>query len=342
MYAPVRKPEISQGGRRHVITSLVLLLTVVLGGVVGYILIENMDFTNALYMTVIIISTVGLREVQPLGTGGVYFTIALIVTGVSAMLFFLASVFELVLNEYLGDIWGRRRMKSNIAKHVDHYIVCGYGRVGRSVAEELSAQGKPLVVIEMDGEHVRHCADDGFAVIHGDATDSEVLEEAGIEKATGLVSALRSDADNLYVVLSARVIRPDILLVARADQPEAEKKLVLVGADRVILTHHIAGKRMANLMIRPGACEFLDMVVGGNLPEYQLIELGVTRNTPLHEKTIRGTRLRENTGVTILSIKKMGQEAFNPNPSPDTLIEEGDILILIGTPEQMESVETGA
>ncbi len=340
MYVPVKKPEVSQGGR-HVRTSLIMLLMVVLAGVVGYVLIENMDFTRALYMTVIIISTVGLKEVQRLGTGGIYFTIALIVTGVSVMLFFLASVFEFILSEYLGDIWGRSRMKSSIAKQQDHYIVCGYGRVGRSVAEELSAQGKSLVVVEMENEHVRHCADDGFAVVHGDATDSEVLEEAGIEKAAGLVSALRSDADNLYVVLSARVIRPDILLVARADQPEAEEKLLLVGADRVISPHHIAGKRMANLMIRPGACDFLDAAVSSNLPEYQLTELDVMEGTPLCGKSIRGTRLREKTGVTILSIRKKGQEAFNPNPSPDTMIKEGDILILIGTPEQMAWVEAG-
>lgn len=340
MYTPVKKSEISQGGR-HVVTSLLLLLAVMVGGVLGYILIEGMDFTKALYMTVTVVSTVGLGEVQPLGTGGIYFTIALIVTGVSAMLFFLASVFEFILSEYLGDIWGRRRMRSNIAKHEDHYIVCGYGRVGRSVAEELSAQGKSLVVIEMESEHVRHCADDGFAVVHGDATDSEVLEESGIEKAAGLVSALRSDADNLYVVLSARVIRPDILLVARADQPEAEEKLMLVGADRVISPHHIAGKRMANLMIRPGACDFLDAAVSSNLPEYQLTELDVIEGTPLCGKSIRETRLREKTGVTILSIRKKRQETFNPNPSPDAMIEEGDILILIGTPEQMIWVEAG-
>jgi voltage-gated potassium channel len=292
-------------------------------------------------MTVTVVSTVGLGEVQPLGPGGIYFTIVLIVFGVSAMLFFLASVFEFILSEYLGDIWGRSRMKSSIAKQEDHYIVCGYGRVGRSVAEELSAQGKSLVVVEMESEHVRQCTDDGFAVVHGDATDSDILEEAGIEKAAGLVSALRSDADNLYVVLSARVIRPDILLVARADQPEAEEKLMLVGADRVISPHHIAGKRMANLMIRPGACDFLDAAVSSNLPEYQLTELNVVAGMPLCSKSIRGTRLREKTGLTILSIRKKGQETFNPNPSPDTMIEEGDILILIGTPEQMATVETG-
>lgn len=335
MYVPVRKPEKTSKGGRHVVSSVLLLLAVMMAGVVGYVIIENMGFTDALYMTVIVVSTVGIKEVQPLGTGGIYFTIALIVTGVSAMLFFLASVFEFILSEYLGDIWGRRRMQSNIAKQMDHYIICGYGRVGRSVAEELSMQGKPLVVIESDLDHVEQCAEEGYAVIRGDATDSEVLKGAGIEKAVGLVSALRSDADNLYVILSARVIRPDILLVARADQPGAEDKLELVGADRVISPHHIAGKRMANLMVRPGACEFLDVVVSGNLPEYELIELSIRKSSPLRGKTIKGSRLRQETGVTILSIRKKGQETFNLSPSTDTMIEEGDVLLLIGTPEQM-------
>jgi len=156
-----------------------------------------------------------------------------------------------------------------------------------------------------------------------------------------LLSSLLSTADSGSALSAARVLMPEILLVARVDQPEAEEKLLLVGADRVISPHRIAGRRMANLMVRPGACDFLDAVVRGNLPEYQLTELEVAESSPLHGKTIRGTRLREETGVTILSIKKKGLEAFNPNPSSDTPIEEGDVLILIGTPEQMVGVKAG-
>jgi len=322
-------------GARHVIVSLCIILLVIIVGVVGYVLIEHMSFNEALFMTVITISTVGFREVRPLGTGGMYFTIVLIAMGVSAVLFFLTGLFELVLSEYLGDIWGRRKMKNSIARLENHYIVCGYGRVGRSVSEELYSQGKPFVVIERDPMVYQACVNEGHLAIHGSATDAERLTEANIDKAVGLVSALRSDADNLYVILSARVMKPDIMLVTRADQPSSEEKLELVGADRVVSPHKIAGKRMANLMIRPGACEFLDVVSAGNLPEYQLSEVSVTADSPLAGKTIAGTKLREESGVTILSVRKHGERSFNPNPPTGTLIEEGDILILIGTPEQM-------
>lgn len=331
-------PRLSQGSR-HVVIALWVLLVVLAVGVVGYILIEDMTFSQALYMTIITVFTVGFQEVHPLTTGGMYFTMAVIITGVSAMLFFLTGLFELVLGEYLGDIWGRRRMKKSISRLENHYIVCGYGRVGRSVAEELFTQGKRFVVIDKDREVFEECVDDGFLAVHGSATDSEYLVEAGIEKAVGLVSALRSDADNLYVILTARVMKPALLLVARADQPGSEGKLEMVGADRVISPHKIAGKRMANLMIRPGACEFLDVVAGGNLPEYQLSELVVTGTSHLHGKTIKETRLRETTGVAILSVRKGGEANFNPNPAAGTVIEDGDVLLLIGTPEQMAVME---
>lgn len=333
-----KDPRLSLGSR-HVVIALWVLLGVLVTGVFGYILIEDMSFTQALYMTIITVFTVGFKEVNELSTGGMYFTMGVIVTGVSAMLFFLTGLFELVLGEYFGDIWGRRRMKNSISRMENHYIVCGYGRVGRSVAEELFTQGKQFVVVEKNREAFDECVDDGFLAVHGSATDNEHLIQAGIERAVGLVSALRSDADNLYVVLTARVMKPGLLLVARADQPGSEQKLEMVGADRVISPHKIAGKRMVNLMVRPGACEFLDVVAGGNLPEYQLSELVVKGKSRFDGKTIRETSLREATGVTILSIRKAGEAAFNPNPPADTLIEDGDVLLVIGTPEQMAVME---
>lgn len=322
---------------RRVVISMFILTAVVVIGVVGYVWIEGYSFVEALYMTIIIIMTVGFGEVRPLDTAGMYFTIFVVIIGVSAMVIFLSAVFEFILSEYFG-VWGRRRMEKKISKLSDHYIICGYGRVGRSVAEELDRQGKPFVAIEIDGEAYQDCADQGHLAIHGSATDNDVLLEAGITEARGLISALKSDADNLYVILTARVMRPDLFLVARADQPGAEEKLELVGADRVISPHQIAGKRMASLMVFPGAYEFLDAVVGGNLPEYQLAELEIGSGSRLKGKTIKGSGLRENTGVTVLAVSKSSREGFNPNPSPDITIEEGDMLVLIGTPEQMAAM----
>ncbi|MBN2169428.1 MAG: TrkA family potassium uptake protein, partial [Actinobacteria bacterium] len=239
-----------------------------------------------------------------------------------------------MLSEFFG-IWGRRRMDTRISRLVDHYIVCGYGRVGRSVAGELEAQGERFVVIEIDELAYQQCVKDGFLAIKGSATDNDNLAGANIEDAQGLVSALSSGADNVYVVLSARMKNPRILLVARADEPESEEKLVLVGADRVISPHAMAGKRMANMLIRPRICEFVDVWVGGGIPEYQLTELKVSDESTFKDVSIKDTRLREKTGVTVLAIRKMGEGTFNGNPEPDIRIEEGDLLILVGTPEQM-------
>lgn len=324
---------------RHILFSVLILIGVIATGVVGYVLLEKMSFTEALYMTVITISTVGFKEVSQLGTGGMYFTIFLIVTGVSAMLFFLAGLFEFLLSEVLGDAWGRRRMMNNISKLTNHYIICGYGRVGRSVAEELAEQGKRFVVIEIDEEAHRDCVADGFYVVHGSATENDYLLSAGIERAVGLVSALRSDADNLFVALTARTLNENLLLIVRADQPESEQKLEMVGADRVISPHKIAGKRMANLLVRPGTCEFLDVAMVTNLPEFFLSEVLIGEGSGMLGRTIMETKLRERTGVTILAVRKAGEKVFNPNPSVETLIEEGDLLVLIGTPEQMSLME---
>jgi len=334
-----RKGKTPTPVRRHLAFALAILLFVIIVGVTGYMLIEGMSFTEALYMTIVTISTVGFREVRELGTGGMYFTIFIILMGVSAVLFFLAGAFEYVLSEYLGDIWGLRKMRSDIQKLKGHYIVCGYGRVGKAVAEELASQGKDFVVIEHDTLSFEQCVRDGYLAINGSATDSEVLKEAGIESAVGLVSALKSDAENLYVVLTAKVMNKDIIIIARSDEPGAEEKLEMVGADRVISPHKIAGRRMANLLVRPQVCEFIDTGVAGNLPEYHLAEHRVFEGSSLVGKTIRDCGLRDRTGVTILAIKKAGEHGFNANPEPETVIEKDDVLILIGTPEQMALFE---
>ncbi len=339
MLGNLRKRMRESRETRHVVIAFFILVGVLVVGTVGYILIEDMNFTHALYMTVITISTVGFREVQPLGTGGIYFTIVLIVLGVSAVLFFMVGIIEFILSKYIGDVWGRRRMNNVISRLKNHYIICGYGRVGRSVAEELASQSKEFVVIEKDPVVFDRCVRDGFLAIDGSATDPLVLVSAGIERAVGLVSALKSDADNLYVILTARQMRPDILLIARADQPGSEEKLDFVGADRVISPHKIAGRRMANLMLRPRACEFLDVVNAGNIPEYQLNEVSITEGSSLKGQTIKDVGLRQHTGVTVLSVREKGETAFNVNPDPETTIETGDVLIIIGTPDQMARME---
>lgn len=335
----MRRKLIESAGVRHLVFAVSILATVLVIGVVGYIIIENMDFTRALYMTIITITTVGFREVKPLGTGGMYFTMFIVVTGLGAVLFFLTGLFEFILSEYLGNLWGRRKMQNQIAKLENHYVICGFGRVGSSVAQELSDQGKKFVVIEIEEEVFELCVAEGHLCLLGSATDNEVLERARVKHAVGLVSALGTDADNLYVVLTARVLNPQALIVSRAEHAGSEEKLEMVGADRVISPHKIAGKRMANLMLRPRVCEFLDVGITGALPEYQLSEIRVNDSSLLMGMNIKDSKLREKTGVTILAVRKDTESAFNANPPPDTMMSKDDVVILIGTPEQLARME---
>lgn len=325
--------------RRGIVYGAGLLAFVLVAGTVGYVLIEGLSPLEALYTTVIVVSTVGLGRGSDLTSWGRVFTIFLIVIGVGAMLYFILNVIEFLIMEYLQEIRRRRRMIRRIEKLNDHFVVCGYGRVGESVVDELASNSARFVVVDYDEDRCQKCIDKGYFVVKGDATEVEVLIEAGVERARGIVGAFPADADNMYVAVSARELNPDLMIVVRSDKTEAESKLKRVGADRVVQTHRLAGKRMANLLLRSGVCDFLDLSMGADRPEFDLTEMSVESSSPLASKNIKETRLRERTGMTILAIKKKGEVRFNSNPSTNTVIETGDRLILIGTPEQLESLE---
>lgn len=325
--------------RRGMVYGAILLLAVIAGGVLGYVLIEEMSPLDALYTTVITISTVGLGVGPEFSTWGRVFTIFLIVVGVGAMLYFILNVIEFLIVEYLQEIRGRRKMNRKIEKFSDHFIVCGYGRVGESVSDELAGQGARFVVVDRDEERCKECVEKGYFALNGDATEVEVLKKAGVTAARGLVSAFPTDADNMYVTVSARELNPDIMIVVRSDRAEAESKLTRVGADRVVFTHGLLGKRMANLLLRSDVCDFLDLSLGGNRPEYDLTEVTVEPRSALVGRSIGETRLRERTGMTILAIRKSGELDFNSNPTTDTIIDSGDKLILIGTPDQLRKLD---
>jgi len=329
-------------GAKHLITALVIIVLVMVIGVSGYQVIAHMSFHDALYTTVTTITTVGFREVRPLGADGQYFTIFLIMVGFTSVLFFLTGLFELILGEYFGNFWRRREMEKEIGKLRKHYIVCGYGRVGSHVASELEAHGNTFVVVESDAEAYKRCVENGHLCIRGSAVENHILEEAGITTAAGLVSTLRSDADNLYVVLTARSLNKDILLISRVEMPEAESKLKMVGVDKVISPHRIAGRQMANLLFRPGVYEFIDVGMARDIPDYQISEVVIREGSSLSGKTIKESRLHEITGVTILSIKKVNEDAYTANPPSDTRIEYGDKVLLIGTTEQLAKVNSQA
>ncbi len=249
-------------------------------GVFGYMIIEGWSFLDALYMTIITLSTVGYEEVHSLSTAGKVFSILLIIGGVGVMLYTLTAIVQYLIEGRFANIFGRRRMKEKISKLKKHVILCGYGQVGQEVARVFNDEGIPFVIIELDQEAIDKAVNADYLYLQGNATSDELLKEAGIQKARALVSALGSDADNLYVTLSAREMRPDLFIVARAAVEESEPKLKRAGADRTMSPYRIGGRRLAMLTLRPLVVDFVDTTMHSQGRELVLENIKVLSGSP--------------------------------------------------------------
>ncbi|MHB8781523.1 MAG: potassium channel family protein [Candidatus Geothermincolia bacterium] len=325
--------------RRRIDLAALIVLALLGIGTAGYMLIEDMSLTQGLYMTVITISTVGFREVKALGTGGMYFTIFLIVSGVGSLFFLLGGLLESLLEGLFGEFLGRRRMSQRITKMEGHYIICGYGRVGENVARELARTGKQFTILERENEGAAKAMRAGYPTIRGDSTSAEVLEEAGVRRAAGLVSALHNDADNLLVTLTAHSLNPDLFIVTRSVYPESVEKLRFAGANRIISPYELSGRRMATLLLSPAISDFLDIVAQGGPLEFRLAEFEVGQASELAGKLIGDSAVKSHTGAMILAVRKDPGHLFDTNPDKNTLLEAGDLLIAMGTGEQLSELE---
>lgn len=306
-------------------------------GVIGYTYIEGWPWLDALYMTVVTLSTVGYGEVHELSNAGMVFSIVLIVFGVGVMLYALTTIVQYLIEGQFANIWGRRRMKEKISKLKGHVILCGYGQVGRQVARVFEREKTLFVVIEHNEEALAKAADAGYLYLEGNATSDEVLKEAGIERARALVAALGTDADNLYVTLSARELRPDLFIVARASVEESEPKLQRAGADRTMSPYRIGGRRMAMLTLRPLVVDFIDTTMHSGGRELVLENVKVWSGSPVEGKTVREVE-QQYGGVSILAVRKKDDRLL-ANPSQETLLESEDELVIIGTHEQLRVLE---
>ena len=328
------RPDLAMGTRR--VQRGVLLLTTVVGiGVLGYSLI-GLDPVDAFYQTIITVSTVGYREVgdQAGSTGYRLFTVFVILGGVGTALYTLGVLLETLVEGTLTDHLWRRRMERTISAMSGHVIVCGWGRVGRTIARDIAASGRDVVVVEMDPERV---AAIDVPFVEGDATDDNVLSAASIEHAGALVAALDSDAANLYVTLTGRSARPDLFIVARARVESAEAKLTQAGANRVVNPQHIGGERIAAMVLQPAVADFLDVVMHDGSLEFRLAEVEVHAGSPVAGLSLRDAHLRDRTGALVLAMRD-GAGSFRTNPTPDTVIEAGEVLIAIGTTAQLKAL----
>ncbi len=311
---------------------------VTLVGTLGFVILEGWGALDAFYMTIITLSTVGFGEVHPLTTAGKVFTTALIMTGVVIVAFTASAVAQNILSGELTGRLQRKRMQKDIDALHGHYVICGFGRVGSQVAQELTARGKTCVIIESAAEQLeRIAADNAYHFVHGDAIDDDVLERAGITRATGLVVATGDDATNLFVTLSARTLNAKLTIVARTNHPSSNGKLRQAGANHVISPYTISGQRIAAQLLTPSITDFLDVVMHSGDLELWLEECPVTAGSQLHSQRVAGADLQNRSGANVLAVRKSGGK-LDTDLSSASLIEAGDTLIALGTRTQLQAL----
>lgn len=333
-----------QAALRRVRRAVLLLAAVTVIGTAGYMLLMGWSLLDALYMTVITVGTIGYEEVHDLSNdpAGRLWTIVLIIGGVGSLAYAASTVGEFIIEGTVRGYFQRRRMEAAIDKLSGHYILCGYGRVGREIADEFATEGVDFVVIDREESNIEECLQKGYLALLGDASEDELLEQVGVRRAKGLVAALGSDADNMFVVVSAREMDPDLYIVARVESHTSAHKLKIAGADRTLSPYAVGGRRLARMTIHPFIVDYLDMITSGDEEEglrFRLEEFEVDAGSPLVDRTVGQLRAaEEETGARLLAIRHKDNR-FNTNPSADDKILPGDVLIVLGTREQVTRIE---
>ncbi len=320
---------------------VVLLLLVLISGTIGYTVI-GLSLLDSVYQTVITVSTVGFREVEldgGISTSYKLFTIALVLFGAGTVLYTLGLVLETVLEGRLSDTIGRRRMQNRIDQLSDHVIVCGWGQVGQAIGAYVMRTGSDVVVIDRSEERLSEAP--GHLVVVGDATQDDILMAAGIDRAATLISALDHDADNLFVTVSARALRPDLQIVSRALDRRTEEKLRRAGASRVVNPHELGGSRMAALALHEYVAEFLDVMVHDQDWSTRLEQVKVTEDSPFAGRSLAQCDIRSLTGAMVVSVRDV-KGVFHTNPSADRVVDAGEIIIAMGTGEQLTALANAA
>ena len=317
--------------------ALLALGAVIVVGTVGYRLIVHEDWISSFYRVVVTVSLTGLDS-RPPGHAAELFTVALLFFGVAFFAYVAGAIVDVIARGIWGDVWAERRRRRAIDELRDHFIICGYGRVGRRVAEELRASGVLYVVLDFNEKVLAVAKEENELYVVGNGTEDVDLAAAGLDRARGLVAASDSDSDNLYITLSARAGRPDLLIVARASDEEAEKKLMLAGANRVVLPYAIAGRAMANHAAKPQVAAFLQNVLASSAGDLQLEEIEVAETAGLAGRTIGELEVGDRTGATIVAVSKAGGDLMT-RPGAQTILEAGDVVIGVGSADEIRALE---
>ena len=327
----------SRLARRFLFLLLAIVATLTVG-TVGFTAIAGYPLFDAFYMSLTTMTTVGYGEIHPLTQAGRIFNSFLIVFGVSTMFVAIGAMTQTIIEQEFGDAIGKRRNKRMIENLKDHYIVCGYGRVGRGAAAELQHAGVSFVVVDISPERAERAIEAGMLAVAADSTRDETLRQLGIERARGLVAALATDADNLFVLLSAKGLNPKIYAAARAGEESAEEKMRRAGADAVFAPYVLTGHRLAQSLLRPHVLQFLELTTKEIGMDVSIEQVQVRERSEVVSKTIRDLQLRRDFGVIVMAIrKKDGRMLFNP--PADTPVEGGDYLIVMGQQDDLRSLE---
>jgi voltage-gated potassium channel len=313
------------------------LIALLLIGSLGFVWLEGWNFFDALYMTVTTLTTVGYGEIHPLDRAGRIYNIVLILSGMGVMLYVVGSLARVVIEGEIQAALGRRKLLKDIKKLKNHYIICGFGRIGEIIARHLTNRGLALVIIEKAPETIDRLEELGYHYLSGDATRDEVLLEAGIERAKGLVAVVHSDASNVYIVLTARSLNPKLFIVARGEELGAEQKLLRAGADRVESPYYMGGQKMAHTILHPTVVTFMELAMKEGV-DWSMEEIQVGQASPLSGVPLEDSGIRQKLDLILVAIKRAdGEMLFNP--SHETRILAGDTLIALGLRKNLDALE---
>ncbi len=313
--------------------AILVLFLIILTGTSGFMLIEGWNFPDSLYMTIITITTTGFEEVHQLSTEGEIFTLILLMVSFGTVIYIGSKGVQILIES---TFFRRKKMQNKIEKLSDHYIVCGFGRMGNHICKDLKNAGVPFVVIENNPDSQKKLDESEYLYDIGDASSDSILLRTGVKKAKGLVAVLSSDAENVFTTLSAKSLNPNIFVVARAIDEGTGSKLLKAGADRVVKPYELGGTRMAEILIRPGVMDFIDVVAGNKKMDIQIEEITVKKDSLMHKKTLAELpALRNELNVIIVAIQNEEKGIFIYNPKSDTIVDEGNKLIAIGEPSSL-------
>lgn len=324
---------------RKIVKITVFFIVLLMSGTIGYMIFEDFGFFDSMYLTALTITTVGYGDIVPVHPLGRFFTVILVFTGVGFVLYAFSKLAETMVEGGLRNILERRKMNRKVAQLRSHYIVCGYGRIGRVICQILNENKRPFVVIENDPKEIRTIEAEGYLALPGEAADDEILITAGIKEARGLIAVVSTDADNVFITLTARGLNPGLFILARSSgTPGSDTKLMRAGASKVISPYYIGARRMAQLIVRPTVIDFIDLTMYAGELGLRMEELVVSKKASFANKNLMESGIRKEHDIIVVAIKRDG-EGMIFNPKPATMILPGDILIVLGDHNQITALE---